>query len=248
MEILVCLARTPDTAAPIAFTEDGKAFRKEGVQFIINPYDEFALAKAMEIKEEKGGTLTVITVDTAEGEPILRKALAIGADQAVRIDRESTDGLTVAREIANWIQSENKQFDLIFTGKETIDYNGAQVGGILAALLGYTYLPETYKLSIGEDNQLNIVREIEGGRLHLRAPMPAVITAVEYLAEPRLPSMMGIVKARSKPLHVVPASVEEAPVQVRKHWVPERQTECRYFTIEELDKLVEVLHKEVKVI
>lgn len=249
MELLVCIARTPDTAAPIAFTEDGKKFRSEGVQFIINPYDEFALARAIELKEEKGAKVTVITVDGSEGDSLLRKALAIGADEAIRIDRYPEDAYVVAREIARWIQEQTRSFDIIFTGKETIDYNGAQTGGLLAEFLGISFVPETYKLYVEGDGQLKIVREIEGGRVTLTLSMPAVISAVEYLAEPRLPSMMGIVKARSKPLHVIPADSSIVPLsQVEKHQVPEKKTECQFIDPEEVEKLVDILHREIKVL
>ncbi len=248
MKILVAIARTPDTTAPIAFTDDGKYYKEEGVQFIINPYDEFALAKAMDLKDEKGDVeVTVISVDSNKADQLLRKALAIGADKAVRIDVEPQDAWQVAGEIAEWIKRSGEQFDLIFTGKETINYNGGLVGGFLAHLLGYTYVPETYKLNV-DGQTLDIIREIEGGKVYLKTQTPAVITAVEYLAEPRLPSMRGIMQARTKPFQVEqPAGVEPLTATV-KHELPPKRKECKLIDPEHIEELVEILHKEIKVI
>lgn len=249
MKILVAIARTPDTTAPIDFVDNGKKYKEEGVQFIINPYDEFALAKAMDLKDERQGVeVTVITVDSNKADQLLRKALAIGADKAVRIDVEPEDAWQTAGEIVEWIKKSGEQFDLIFTGKETINYNGGLVGGYIASLLGYTYIPETYKLNITDDGKLDIIREIEGGRVFLKADMPAVITAVEYLAEPRLPSMRGIMQARTKPFSVEqPTGIEPLTTTV-KHYLPSKRKECKLIDPENIEELVEILHKEIKVL
>lgn len=248
MNILVCIARTPDTTARIAFTDGGRRFDAVGVQFIINPYDEFALARAVELKEEKGAHLTIITVDTAEADQLLRKCLAIGADEAVRISATPTDASYVVNLIADWIEQAGKKFDIIFTGKETIDFNGGQVGALLACRLGYTYLPDTYRFAVEEDNTVNATLEIEGGRMKVTARLPVVASAVEYLAEPRIPTMKGIVSARTKPFHVVEPQQASPTVIYEKFETPPPRKECLFIDKDNIEELVEILAKEVKVL
>lgn len=248
MNILVCIARTPDTTARIAFADGGRRFDTTGVQFIINPYDEFALARAVELKEEKGTHLTVITVDTAEADQLLRKCLAIGADEAVRINTAPVDANHVVSLIAGWIEQAGKKFDIIFTGKETIDFNGGQVGALLACRLGYTYLPDTYKFDVDESGTVSAVLEIEGGRMKVEGRLPVVASAVEYLAEPRIPTMKGIISARTKPFHIIEPQEAQPAVTYEKFETPPPRKECRFIDKDNIEELVEILAKEVKIL
>src|SRR5690554_3147057 len=187
MKILVCISKAPDTTAKIAFTDDITKFDKDGVQFIINPYDEwYALVKGLEIKEAQGGSVTVINVGTTENDSTIRKALAIGADDAVRVDMEPKDALNTAKQIANYAKENN--FDLILAGKETIDYNGSQIGGMIAGFLDIPFISNASKMEM-EGNKASIERDIQGGIEQIEIEAPFVLSASQGMAEARIPNM-----------------------------------------------------------
>ena len=198
MKILVCISKAPDTTAKIAFTDNNTQFDTNGVQFIINPYDEwYALVKGLEIKEAQGGSVTVINVGKADNDPTIRKALAIGADDAVRIDAEPTDALYTAKQIAKYAKENN--FDLVLCGKETIDYNGSQVGGMIAAILDQPFISNASKMEM-DGNKATVQRDIQGGKEVIEVETPFVLSAAKGMAEARIPNMRGIMAARTKPL------------------------------------------------
>lgn len=246
MKILVCISKTPDTTTKIAFTDNNTKFNEDKVQYIVNPYDEwYALVRGIELKEKLGGSVTTITVGPATDEPTIRKALAIGADEAVRIDAEATDGFFVAKQIANYAKENG--FDLILTGKETIDYNGSQVGGMVAELLDMPFVSIASKLEL-EGNTATIERDVQGGVEVVSCELPMVISCAKGMAEQRIPNMRGIMAARTKPLNVVPPTEAEAHTQIATYELPPEKGDCKYIDPENMDELVELLHSESKVI
>src|SRR3990172_4846526 len=200
MKFLVCISQVPDTTTRITFTPDKKAFNAQGVQFIINPNDEIALTRALELKESLGGTVSVINVGQPNTEPNLRKALAIGADDAIRVNAEPTDAYFVAFQIAEVIKKNT--YDVILAGKESIDYNGGQVPEMIAEFLGIPSVSVATKLDIN-GTTATLEREIDGGKEVVETKLPFVAGAQKGMSEPRIPNMRGIMTARSKPLVVV---------------------------------------------
>ena len=247
MKILVCISKTPDTTSKISFTDNNTKFDTSNVQYIINPYDEwYALVRAIELKEQNGGTVTTITVGTASDEAVaIRKALAIGADDAVRINAEAGDAYYTAFQIAEY--AKENQYDIIFTGKETIDYNGSQVGGMIAEILNSPFISYASKLDKEGDNLL-IEREIEGGKETIQASTPVVISAAKGLAEQRIPNMRGIMQARMKPLKVVEPKECLAFTDVVSYEIPSEKSACRMVDSENISELVSLLKNEAKVI
>lgn len=248
MKILVCISRTPDTTAKIAFTDNNTKFSEAGVQFIINPYDEwYALVKAIEIKEKDPSTVVhLVNVGTAaESDPIIRKAFAIGGDEAFRVDSDSRDAYFIAYQIAEIAKKNN--YDLIFTGKETIDYNGSSIGGMVAEFLGLPYLPMATKFDL-EGTKATIAREIEGGTEIDEVQLPMVVSCQQGLAEQRIPNMRGIMAARTKPLNVVtPAEVEEL-TSIESFSLPPAKEGVKLIPADQPEELVRLLHEEAKVI
>jgi len=246
MKILVCLSKSPDTTSKINFTDNNTKFDESGVQFIINPYDEwYALVRGIELKEANGGSVTTITVGTASDDPVIRKGLAIGADAAIRIDAEPKDAFFVAKQIAEYAKNEN--FDLVLLGKETINYNGAQVGGMVAELLDLPYVSLASKLDIN-GTTCTLTRDAKGGDEIVEVNLPVVISASKGMAEQRIPNMRGIMAARSKPLTVVaPADVTEATTTISFD-LPPGKTGCKYIDPNNMDELADLLHNEAKVI
>lgn len=245
MKILVCISNVPDTTTKVTFTDNNTKFNKQGVQFIINPYDELALTRALEITEKNGGTVTTITVGVAETEPTIRKALAIGATDAVRINAEPTDAYFVAEQIAAY--AKDKGFDLIFTGRESIDYNSGLVAGLLAEMLQIPHVNVITAIEIN-DNEAMIERDIDGGREKLTCKMPLVVSAQKELTEPRLPNMRGIMAARTKPLQVIEPTAAVAPTDYNLYELPAPKAGCKMINADEAEKLIELLHHEAKVI
>ena len=246
MKILVCVSKTPETTAKIAFSADGKSFVTDGVNFIMNPYDEwYALVRALEIKEQSGGEVTIITVGGADVDAILRKGLAIGADRAVRIDASPASSGLVSAQIAQYAKTQ--QFDLIFLGKETIDYNGSEVGSMLAEYLQLPFISYGSKL-VMQGNTATIHRDIEGGEEVLEVDTPFVMSAAKGLAEQRIPNMRGIMMAKSKPLDVLAAEPYEQLVEVEKFSLPPAKSGVHLVDPEQMDELVRLLHEEAKVI
>lgn len=246
MKLLVCISKVPDTTAKIGFIENNTKFNEAGVQFIINPYDEwYALVRALELKETLGGTVTVINVGKADNEQIIRKALALGADDAVRIDIDPADAFQVASNIAGYAKSQN--FDIVLTGKETIDYNGGVVGGMLAELLDLPYISLASKLDV-DGSSLKIERELEGLKETVTAKMPCVISAQKGMAEARIPNMRGILASKTKPVTVIAADGSPVKAGVKSFAMPAEKTGCKMISPDDAAQLVGLLHNEAKVI
>jgi electron transfer flavoprotein beta subunit len=202
MKILVCITHVPDTTAKISFTDNNTKLNKAGVQYIIGPYDDYALARAVELKEAQGGTVTVVNVGEADTEPTIRKALAIGADDAIRVNAYPTDAYFVATQIADIARKNN--YDLILMGRESIDFNGGQVHGMVGEMLGLPSVSPVMQLDVA-GNTAKVAREIEGGKEHLEVKLPFVAGCQEPIAEWKIPNMRGIMSARTKPLQVIAA-------------------------------------------
>lgn len=243
MKILVCISNVPDTTTKITFTANNTQFNTNGVQFIINPYDEIALARAIELTEGGKGTVTVIHVGEANTEPTIRKALAIGADDAVRINANPKDAWFVAYQIAQYVK--NNPFDLILTGRESIDYNGSKVAGMLGELLDIPSVSIIKKLSV-DGQQAMVEREIEGGKEILTIPLPFVAGTAEGVAEPKIPNMRGIMSARTKPLTVIEAVEVNTLQEILSYELPEPRGQVKLVT--DAGQLVDLLHTEAKVI
>jgi electron transfer flavoprotein beta subunit len=246
MKILVCISKSPDTTSKVAFTDGNTKFDENGVQYIVNPYDEwYALVRALEIKEAGGGQVTIVTVGAAADEAVIRKALAIGADEAVRIDADPKDAYYTATQIAEYAKSNG--FDLILTGKETINYNGSQVGGMIAEALDLPFVSLAEKLDVN-GSTLTLEREIAGGVQVVEVSTPAVVSCAKGMAEQRIPNMRGIMAARTKPLTVVaPVAVEDLTNYV-SYTMPNAKSAVKMINPENMDELVELLHNEAKVI
>jgi len=246
MKILVCISKAPDTTTKITFKDNNTKFSEDNVQYVINPYDEwYALVRSLELKETIGGSVTIINVGLVDNEAIIRKALAIGADDAVRIDAEPTDAFFVAEQIANY--AKDKNFDLILAGKETINYNGSCVGGMIAELLNLPFVSLASKLDM-EGNTALIEHDIDGGVEILSCPVPLVISAQKGMAEARIPNMRGIMAARTKPLTVVPVNGGEKFTSVKSYALAKGRTDCIFIDADKPEQLVDLLHNVAKVI
>lgn len=245
MKFLVCVTQVPDTTTKISFTPDKKALNAQGVQFIINPYDEIALTRALELKEALGGTVTVITVGGPGTEPNIRKALAIGADDAIRINAEPTDAYFVAAQIAE--VAKKNQYDVILTGKESIDHNGGQVPMMLAELMGLPSVSVATKLDIN-GTTATLEREIDGGKEVVETKLPFVAGAQKGMAEPRIPNMRGIMTARTKPLAVSEPVGAENLSQSAQFDLPPAKGDCKMIEAGNVAELVNLLHSEAKAI
>ncbi len=247
MKILVCISKVPDTTTKISFTNNNTQFNESGVTSIINPTDEwYALVRALELVEQNGGSVTVACVGDATAEQLIRKALAIGGDEGVRIDVEPQDAYQAAANLAAY--AKDKNFDIIFTGKETINYNGSVVGGMLAELLDLPYISLASKLDI-QSNIATIEREIEGGREIVEVAIPFVASANKGLAEQRIPNMRGIMAARTKPVQVIaPYSNTDALTQVVGYELPAVRSSVQLIAPDNMDELVRLLHEKSKVI
>jgi len=246
MNFLVCISKTPDTTAKISFSSDLKTFNSAGVQYILNPYDEwYALVRAIELKEQLGGNVTVCNVGPQDNEQIIRKALAIGADDAVRIDSEPVSSMQVAYQIAQY--AKDKNFDIIFLGKETIDYNGSEVGAMLAEYLDLPFISYGSKLELN-GNSATIERDIEGGTEILEVAVPFVVSAAKGMAEQRIPNMRGIMMAKTKPLQVIPASSFDIQTLVENYDLPKEKSSVKMIDPDNMKELVRLLHEEAKAI
>lgn len=245
MKILVCVSKTPDTTAKIAFTDNNTKFDVNGVQWIINPYDEwYALVRAIELKEADASTVIhLVTVGAADAEPIIRKALALGGDEAIRVNADSHDSFYIAAQIAE--VAKQGGYDLVFTGKETIDYNGSSIGGMVAELLDLPYISLATKFELA-GNTATVTREIEGGEEVNEAPLPLVVSATKGMAEARIPNMRGIMAARTKPLKVVEPAAIEALTSVSGFGLPPAKAGVKLVDAENVDELVRLLHEEAK--
>jgi electron transfer flavoprotein beta subunit len=246
MKILVCISHVPDTTSKINFADNDTKFDTNGVNFVINPNDEFGLTRAMWFKEKQGASVHVVNVGGPETEPTLRKALAIGADEAIRIDTPATDGYSVALQLADVAQQGD--YDLIIGGRESIDYNGGMVPGMLAKMIGANFVNTCISLEI-EGSSATAIREIDGGKETLQTTLPLVIGGQKGLVEEsdlRIPNMRGIMQARSKPLHVK-QGVEQSPrSQATTFEKPAPRGAVKL--VDNVDELIDLLHNEAKVI
>ncbi|SFE99634.1 electron transfer flavoprotein subunit beta/FixA family protein [Thermoflexibacter ruber] len=243
MKILVCISHVPDTNAKIPF-KDGKP-DLAGLSFVIAPYDDFALARAVELRDETKGKLTVLCVGKADTEPTIRKALAIGADDAIRIDAEPIDAFFVAAQIAE--VAKQNQYDMILMGRESSDYNGGQVHGMVAAMLGLPCVVPCMKLVLN-GNVATMHREIEGGKEVVELATPFVAGCQEPIAEWKIPNMRGIMTAKTKPLQVIPAVAVTTTTQVANYEVPAPRSSCKMIDANNVEQLVDLLKNEAKVI
>ena len=245
MKILVCITHVPDTTAKISFTDNNTKLNKAGVQYIIGPYDDYALARAVELKEAQGGTVTVVNVGEADTEPTIRKALAIGADDAIRVNAYPTDAFFVATQIADIARKNN--YDLILMGRESIDFNGGQVHGMVGEMLGLPSVSPVMQLDVA-GSTAKIAREIEGGKEHLEVKLPFVAGCQEPIAEWKIPNMRGIMSARTKPLQVIePVGVEE-PTVVTSFELPPPKGSVKMIPAERAEELISLLRNEAKVL
>ena len=245
MKILVCVTSVPDTTARISFTDGDTKFNKAGVQYITGPYDDYALSRAVELKEQLSATLTVLNVGGPDAEPVIRKCLAIGADDAIRVNAEPTDAYFVAEQIAAIARQE--AYDLILMGRESIDFNGGQVHGIVGEMLGIPSFSPVMKLDI-EGIKAKISREIEGGKETLEASLPLVLGCQEPIAEWKIPNMRGIMTARTKPLKIVEPSGTDSLTRVQKYELPPAKGACRMIPAEEAETLIGLLRTEAKIL
>lgn len=248
MNIVICISSVPDTTSKIRFLENGERFNTDGVQFVINPNDEFGLTKAIKLKEVTGGKVKVITVGDISVEPVIRKALAIGADEAVRININPKDSYSTANEIAAYLKT--NPADLIITGRESIDYNGGAVGGIIAELLDLPFINACNGLNINK-NKAKITREIDGGKENILLNLPFVIGGQKGLVEEselRIPNMRGIMQARTKPLQVLDASSNENLTTSINFEQPVPKEDCKLVDANNVAELIHLLQNEAKVI
>lgn len=248
MKILVCISHVPDTTSKINFTEGDTKFDANGVQFVINPNDEFGLTRAMWFKEKQGASVDVVNVGGPETEPTLRKALAIGADSAIRVNTAATDGYAVAQQIATVVK--DGQYDLVIAGRESIDYNGGMVPGILAALTGANFVTNCVSLEV-DGNNATAVREIDGGKETIATSLPLVIGGQKGLVEEsdlRIPNMRGIMMARQKPLKVLEPVNTINATTAKSFEKPAPRGAVTLVDADNIDELISLLHNEAKVI
>ena len=248
MKILVCISHVPDTTSKINFIENNTKFDTNGVQFVINPYDEFCLTRAMWFKEKQGASVTVVNVGGVETEPTLRKTLAIGADNAIRVNINPTDGLQVAKELAEVVKKGG--YDLVLAGKESADYNGQMVPGMLATLIDFNFINGCVGLDI-EGTAISASREIDGGNEIVSSNFPMVVAGQKGIVEEkdlRIPNMRGIMMARKKPLEVVEAITTDAATNVQSFEKPAPRESVKLVAADNVDELINLLHTEAKVI
>lgn len=246
MKILVCVSKTPDTTSKIAFTDGNTKFDENGVQWIINPYDEwYSLVRAIELKEKDPATIVhLVTVGGADAEPIIRKALALGGDEAIRINTDNSDSSYIAAQIAAITKD---GYDLVFTGKETIDYNGSSIGGMIAEMIDAPYISLATKFELA-GSTATVTREIEGGEETAEVALPAVVSCQKGVAEQRIPNMRGIMAARTKPLKVVEPVAADALTSIVSFEMPPAKAGVKLVSPDNVAELVKLLHEEAKAI
>lgn len=243
MKILACISVVPDTTTKITFSDNNTQFNTVGVQYILNPYDELAVTRGLEIAEAHGGTLTIVHVGKSDAEPVIRKALSMGANDAIRIDAEPIDAQYVAEEISKIAQG----YDLILTGRESIDYNGGVVCGMLGAILGIPSINVVTRIDYTE-GKFDFDRDIDGGRETISCSAPCIASAQKNLCEPRIPNMRGIMAARSKPLQVLLPQVLANYSHTQSFELPLAKSGVKLIDASEAEKLIYILRNEAKVI
>jgi electron transfer flavoprotein beta subunit len=245
MKILVCITHVPDTTSKINFVDSNTRFDTTGVQYIIGPYDDYALARAIELKETHQATVTVLNVGGSEAEPTIRKALAIGADDAIRINADPTDSFFVATQIAEQVKAGG--FELVLMGRESIDFNGGVVHSLVGELLGWPSLSPVMKLEL-DGTKAKLSREIEGGKEQIEVSLPFVAGCQEPIAEWKIPNMRGIMSARTKPLMVVEPSSSEKSTTLKNFDLPPAKGAVKMISADNVSELVTLLKTEAKVL
>ncbi|MDQ7960186.1 electron transfer flavoprotein subunit beta/FixA family protein [Flavobacterium lindanitolerans] len=248
MKILVCISHVPDTTSKINFTNGDSEFDTNGVQFVINPNDEFGLTRAIWFQEQQGANVTVVNVGGPETEATLRKALAIGANEAIRVNANPTDGFFVAKQLAEVIK--NGGYDLIIAGKESLDYNGGMVPGMIAGLTNSNFVNSCIGLTV-EGNNVKAVREIDGGKETVATTLPLIIGGQKGLVEEkdlRIPNMRGIMTARTKALTILEPVTADSNTKAVKFEKPAPKSAVKLISPDNLDELINLLHNEAKVI
>ena len=248
MKILVCISCVPDTTSKINFKNNDTEFDNSQIQYIINPNDEFGLTRAIWLKENDGAEIDVITVGLENTDQILKKVLAIGADRGFRINQEPLDSFQVAKLLSNHISKNN--YDLVVAGRESIDYNGGIVPGIIAEILGINYVTNCVGLEL-IDKSAKVKREIEGGIETLKCKLPLIIGAQKGLVEEsdlRIPNMRGIMQARQKPFEIIEDHTDKLKTNTIKFSKPDDNKEIKFISSDNLDELIDCLHNEAKVI
>ena len=248
MKILVCISHVPDTTSKINFVNNDTEFDTNGVQYVINPNDEFGLTKAIVLKEQNGAHVTVVNVGGTDAEATLRKALAIGADEAIRVNTNPTDGLFVAKQLENVVKQGG--YDLIIAGTESIDYNGGMVPGMLAGLLGFNFVNSCIGLEVS-GTEATTIREIDGGKETATASLPLIIAGKKGLVEEkdlRIPNMRGIMTARTKALNVIEPTGDGNATSSIKFEKPAARSAVKLISADNIDELINLLHNEAKVI
>lgn len=248
MKILVCISHVPDTTSKINFVNNDTEFDTNGVQFVINPNDEFGLTRAIWFQEQQGASVTVVNIGGTDAEATLRKALAIGANEAIRVNAIPTDGFFVAKQLAEI--AKNGNYDLIICGKESLDYNGGMVPGMLASLLNYNFVNSCTDLTI-TGNTAKAAREIDGGKEIISATLPLVIGGQKGLVEEkdlRIPNMRGIMTARTKALNIQEPVASTINTKAIKFEKPAPKSAVKLISADNLDELINLLHNEAKVI
>ncbi|HPF93517.1 MAG TPA: electron transfer flavoprotein subunit beta/FixA family protein [Tenuifilaceae bacterium] len=249
MKVLVCISNVPDTTTKVKFTDNNTKFDSTGVQWVINPWDELALTRALELKDNSASgiqSVTVAHIGPATAEPTIRKALAIGADSAIRVNIEPTDAYQVAAQIAEVVKSEG--FDVVLCGIESSDFNGSTVGSMIAEFLDYPSVSAVSGLNF-ENGQSVITREIDGGKETVSVPTPFVAVVQKGIAkEPRIAAMRGIMQARTKPIKVIEPVSVDALTEVVSFEPPQPRAKCVFIDAENPAELVAKLQNEAKVI
>ncbi len=249
MKVLVCISNVPDTTTKVKFTDDFKKLDTSGIQWVINPWDELSLTRALELKDDASTgikSVTVAHVGLAGAEPTIRKALAIGADDAIRINAEPHDAYYVAAQLAEVVKTES--FDLVLCGIESSDHNGSTVGGMLSEFLGFPSVSAVSGLKI-ENGTIVINREIDGGKETVTVPAPVVAIVQKGIAkEPRIAAMRGIMMARTKPVKVVEPVAVEALTGIISYEMPESRAACKFVDAENPKQLIDLLQNEAKVL
>ena len=248
MKILVCISHVPDTTSKINFANGDSEFDTNGVQYVINPNDEFGLTRAIWFQEKQGATVTVVNVGGPETEPTLRKALAIGANEAIRVNAIPTDGFFVAKQLAEVIK--NGGYDIVIAGKESLDYNGGMVPGMIAGILGYNFLNSCTELTVDGEN-VQAIREIDGGKETVTTTLPLIIGGQKGLVEEkdlRIPNMRGIMTARTKALTILEPIDSAVNTKAVKFEKPAPKSAVKLISADNIDELINLLHNEAKVI
>jgi len=249
MNIIVCVSLVPDSTTKVKISTDGKSIDENGVSFIINPYDEFAVEEAIRLKESKGGEVTVVTVGTDKSKEAIKKAFQMGADKGILIKTttQEFDSYFVAKNLSEFLK--NKNADIIFFGKQSIDFDGLLIPSMVSELLNIPSISVVVKLEIN-DNKVIAEREVEGGKEIIEANIPVIIGAQKGLNEPRYPNLKSIMAAKSKPIEEIDATNSDSKTNIKEMKLPQVKSGGKIFSNgkDDVPELVRLLREEAKVI